>query len=64
MRYVGGRKLAVVLFKFGSVGVGSERQIESTVNLSERTFLLLFFIFPPLLKLFYMRNREEVDVKV
>lgn len=37
------RKLAVVIFKFGSVGAVSQRKIETTVNLSEKTFLLLFF---------------------
>lgn len=47
MGYVGGRKLAVVMFKFGSIGAGSERQIESTMNLSERTFFIVVVFFFP-----------------
>ena len=39
------RKLAVIISKFASVGVGLERQTETTVNSSEKSFLLLFTVF-------------------
>lgn len=51
------RKLAVVIFKFVSVGAGSV-QTETTMKSSEKTLLLLFVLFA------LQVLRAEVDVQV